>query len=238
MSNETQREPTKILVIEDELAIRKLLRASFTPDEAVIIEAENGEDGILRAAKSNPDVVLLDLGLPDVDGQEVCRRLREWTDVPIIVLSARGQERDKVEALDNGANDYMTKPFSVAELQARIRVTLRHRSKQTSAHVDPVFENGGLRVDIALRQVTKDGVEIKLTPNEYKLLAMLVKHSGMVLTHRQMLLEVWGPAYLEELHYLRVYMAQLRQKIESDPARPKWITTETGVGYRLRSVDD
>lgn len=236
MTDLTKQDPIKILVIEDEAAIRKLLKASFLPEEGTIIEAENGEEGIHKVAKMNPDVVLLDLGLPDIDGQEVCKRLREWTEVPIIVLSARGQERDKIEALDNGANDYMTKPFSVAELQARIRVTLRH-AKKSPAGSEPVFENGGLKVDIAHRTVSKDGVEIRLTPIEYKLLTMLVKHAGMVLTHRQMLLEVWGAAYVDELHYLRVYMAQLRQKIESDPARPVWITTETGVGYRLRMPD-
>lgn len=226
-------EPTKIVVIEDEVQIRRFLRASFEPSEAEIVEAENGQDGIRLVAKSNPDVVLLDLGLPDMDGIEVARQLREWTTVPIVVLSARGQEKDKIEALDAGADDYLTKPFGVGELQARIRVTLRHAAQRKGPEPEPIFESGDLKVDLATRQVFLSDEEIHLTPNEFKLLALLVRHAGMVLTHRQLLTEVWGPAYIDETHYLRVYMGQLRHKLETDPARPRYLRTESGVGYRL-----
>lgn len=223
---------TKLLVIEDEAAIRKLLRAGLEPELYDLFEAENGTEGMRLVAAKNPDVVLLDLGLPDLDGVEVARQLREWTTVPIIVLSARGHEEDKIAALDAGADDYLTKPFGVGELTARIRVALRHR--KTTETPEPVFEAFGVRVDLAGRHVFRDNVEIHLTPNEYKLLAMLIRHSGMVLTHRQLLQEVWGPAYLDESHYLRVYMGQLRQKLEENPANPRMLTTEPGVGYRLR----
>lgn len=225
---------TRIVVIEDEVQIRRFLKAGLDERETELLEAETGEDGLRLVARSNPQVVLLDLGLPDVDGLEVTRRLREWTDVPVIVLSARGQESDKIAALDAGADDYLTKPFGVGELLARIRVTLRHAAKLKGSEPEPLFESGALRVDLAARIVSLDGHEVKLTPIEYKLLACLVRHAGMVLTHRHLLTEVWGPAYADELHYLRVYMAQLRHKLERDPARPKVLTTESGVGYRLR----
>lgn len=225
--------PILIVVIEDETAITKLIRSGYGREEVEVLDALTGEDGIQLVAKSNPDVVLLDLGLPDIDGQEVCRRLREWTDVPIIVLSARGQESDKVQALDSGADDYMTKPFGSNELQARVRAALRHSARKHLTESEPVFRSGPLEVDLQARIVTLNGVEVRLTPIEYKLLATLVRHCGMVLTHRQLLEDVWGPAYVEELHYLRVYMGQLRHKLESDPARPKLIRTESGIGYRL-----
>jgi two-component system, OmpR family, KDP operon response regulator KdpE len=225
-------DPVKILIIEDELPIQRLIQNGYTAAEAHIYSAENGAEGLVSAAKHNPDIIILDLGLPDIDGQEVCRRLREWTETPIIVLSARGRERDKVEALDHGADDYMTKPFSVGELQARVRAALRH-VKRTGTLPDGPFEFGALKVDLNARRVFVNENEVRLTKNEFKLLAMLVRHAGLVLTHKQLLEEVWGPAYADELHYLRVYMGQLRHKLEEDPTRPKYLRTESGVGYRL-----
>lgn len=223
----------KIVVIDDEPAICRLIRTVYGRDEAEVLEAGTGEAGIQLVAKSNPDLVLLDLGLPDIDGQEVCKRLREWTDVPIIVLTARGQEQDKVTALDNQADDYITKPFSTAELQARVRTALRHSARRTSEEKETTFASGPLFVDLRARIVKLDDSEVHLTPTEYKLLTVFIKHAGLVLTHRQLLDAVWGPAYVDELHYLRVYMGQLRHKLEADPARPKLIRTESGIGYRL-----
>ncbi len=225
----------KIIVIDDEVQMRRFLKACFDPGETELLEADTAEEGMRLVARSNPDVVLLDLGLPDMDGIDVTRQLREWTQVPIIVLSARGREKDKIEALDAGADDYLTKPFGVGELLARIRVTLRHVNQSKGPDPDPIFESGDLKVDLSMRRVFVAGQEVHLTPIEFKLLGMLVKHSGMVLTHKQLLTEVWGPAYADETHYLRVYMGQLRHKLESDPARPRHITTEPGVGYRLLS---
>lgn len=222
----------RILVIDDEAPIRRFLRASLDPKEYELLEAEDGQGGLRLAATRNPEVVLLDLGLPDMDGVEVARSLREWSRTPIIVLSARGQEQDKIAALDAGADDYLTKPFGVGELMARIRVALRHAAKDVPP--EPVVEAHGLRIDLAARQVFRDGAEAHLTPNEYKLLAVLARHAGRVVTHRQLLSEVWGEAYVDESHYLRVYMGQLRNKLEADPANPKVLTTESGVGYRLR----
>jgi len=224
-------EKIRILVIDDEIAIRRFLKASL--DEAVyqVLEAANGADGIRLTATENPRVVLLDLGLPDLDGIEVAKRIREWSEVPIVVLSARGQELDKVAALDAGADDYLTKPFGIHELMARVRVALRRSPKLEPE--EPIFESEGLRVDLAGRHVYRNGEEVHLTPTEYKLLALLIRHAGRVVTHRQMLLEVWGPAYAEESHYLRVYMGQLRHKLEENPARPRIFTNEPGVGYRL-----
>jgi two-component system KDP operon response regulator KdpE len=201
--------------------------------EYEVLDAEDGASGMRAVATKNPDVVLLDLGLPDLDGVEVARQLREWTQVPIIVLSARGQEEDKVQALDAGADDYLTKPFGVGELNARIRVALRHAAKD--APNEPVIEVDGLKIDFAARQVFRDGIEIHLTPNEYKLLAALARNSGKVITHRQLLNQVWGPQYEDEPHYVRVYMGQLRHKLESDPSNPRILTTEPGVGYRFRT---
>jgi two-component system KDP operon response regulator KdpE len=222
-----------ILVIEDEPQIRRFLRAALTSHGYRLIEAESGNDGIAQTTLHQPELILLDLGLPDMDGLEVTRRLREWSQVPIVVLSARGQEQDKVAALDMGADDYLTKPFGVAELLARMRVALRHSARVEPAEASPVFVTGSLRVDLLRRQVFVDNQEVHLTPIEYKLLAALVRHAGKVLTHRQLLQEVWGPAYSTESHYLRVYMGQLRHKLEADPARPRYLRTEPGVGYRL-----
>ncbi len=227
-------DPTVILVIDDEPQIRRFLRASLLDTAYRLVEAEDGTSGMRAVATENPAVVLLDLGLPDLDGLEVTRQLREWTQVPILVLSARGQEADKVAALDAGADDYLTKPFSVKELMARVRVALRRRGGD-GVRETPIYDCDGLYVNVATREVRLNGNELHLTPIEHKILSLLVKHAGLVVTHRQLLSEVWGPAYVDELHYLRVFMAQLRQKIEAEPARPRWIKTETGVGYRLRA---
>jgi two-component system KDP operon response regulator KdpE len=224
-----------ILVIEDEAQIRRFLRASLSSHGYRLQEAATGEEGLTKAATFQPDLIILDLGLPDLDGLEVTTRLREWTALPVIVLSARGQEQDKVAALDAGADDYLTKPFGVAELLARLRVALRHSSKTPTEQTAPIFTTSDLAVDLARRQVTIRGQEIHLTPIEYKLLATLVKYAGKVVTHNQLLREVWGPGYAEETHYLRVYMGQLRHKLENEPARPRYILNEPGVGYRLRS---
>lgn len=222
-----------ILVIEDEPALQKFLRLTLSTQDYRIIEASTGEQGLRHTAMSRPDLIILDLGLPDMDGVEVTRRLREWTATPIIVVSARGKEQDKVVALDAGADDYLTKPFGVAELLARVRVTLRHLATANQETGQPAFAVGGLHVDLDKREVKVDGQTVHLTPNEFKLLAVMVKHAGKVLTHRHLLNEVWGPGSGNETHYLRVYMNQLRQKIEGDAARPKYLQTEPGVGYRL-----
>jgi two-component system KDP operon response regulator KdpE len=182
----------------------------------------------------HPDLVILDLGLPDMDGLEVTRRLREWTQTPIIVLSARNHERDKVDALDAGADDYLTKPFGTAELLARMRVATRHSIQAVQGNGNPVFTTGKLRVDLAHRQVLLDDQDIHLTPLEYKLLLVLVQHAGKVVTRKQLLHDVWGPSYVDEMHYLRVYMGQLRHKLEPEPTRPRYLITEPGVGYRLK----
>jgi two-component system KDP operon response regulator KdpE len=220
-----------IVLIEDEPQIRRFLRATLGSHGYRLHEAETGEDGLIEAASRQPDVVILDLGLPDVDGLQVIRRLREWSKVPIIVLSARGQEGDKVAALDAGADDYVSTPFAVGELLARLRVALRHAAAGESG--EPTFTVGDLTVDQIKRQVRVDGREVHLTPIEYRLLTLLVRHSGRVVSQRQLLKEVWGPGQTEQTHYLRVYMGTLRRKLEKDPARPRYLLTEPGVGYRL-----
>jgi two-component system KDP operon response regulator KdpE len=223
-----------VLVIEDEPQIRRFLRATLTNYGYRLIEAITAQEGLAHAATHNPALIILDLGLPDLDGLDVTRQVREWSDVPIIVLSARGQEQDKIAALDAGADDYLTKPFGVGELLARMRVALRHAQQAADANEQPTFEVGDLKVDLARRQVTVADAEVHLTPIEYNLLKTLVQHAGKVVTQTQLLKEVWGPAYSAESHYLRVYMSQLRRKIEVDPARPRYLLTEPGVGYRLR----
>lgn len=222
-----------ILVIEDEPQIRRFLRATLADHGFRLVEAATAQAGLKEAARL-PDLIILDLGLPDLDGLEVTRRLREWSAIPIVVLSARGQEQDKIAALDAGADDYLTKPFGVGELLARIRVALRHAARGAGEVTDPVYTCGALRIDFARRQVFVDDMEVHLTPIEYKLLVTLARHAGKVITHHHLLREVWGPAYETETHYLRVYMGQLRHKLEADPARPRHLTTEPGVGYRLR----
>jgi two-component system KDP operon response regulator KdpE len=225
-----------ILLIEDEPQMRRFLRTALTAHDYRLVEAETAKDGLAQATARNPDVILLDLGLPDRDGLEVTRELRGWSATPVIVLSARGREQDKVAALDVGADDYLTKPFGVDELLARIRVALRHAALPPGAPPEPIFEAGDVRVDLSARRVWRAGEEVHLTPTEYKLLATLVRHAGKVLTHRQLLKEVWGANYANQSHYVRVYLAQLRQKIEADPARPRLLITEPGVGYRLRDA--
>jgi two-component system KDP operon response regulator KdpE len=222
-----------VVLIEDEPPIRRFLRVILEAEGYRLFEAGTGADGLVEAASRQPDVVILDLGLPDMEGLDVLRRIREWTTVPVIVLSARGQERDKVAALDAGADDYVSKPFGAAELLARIRVALRRRARVGPEEAESTFTVGDLQVDLGRRQVLVGGRPVHLTPTEYKLLALLVRHAGRVLTHRQLLTEVVGPAHAGESHYLRVYMAQLRRKLEADPAQPRYLLTEPGVGYRL-----
>jgi two-component system KDP operon response regulator KdpE len=224
-----------ILVIEDEPSLQKFLRVTLESQNYSVIEATRGEEGLRHASVAQPDLIILDLGLPDVDGIEVTRRLRSWSAIPIIIVSARGKEQDKVAALDAGADDYLTKPFGVGELLARLRVTMRHLSAAKPDTGNSVFEVGDLRVDLGRREISVGGETVRLTRNEFRLLGVLVKNPGRVMTHRQLLREVWGPGSVEENHYLRVYMNQLRQKLEADPARPKYLLTEPGVGYRLVS---
>lgn len=223
-----------ILLIEDEPEIRRFLRTTLPAHGFRLHEAATGQGGLTEAKARNPDLILLDLGLPDLEGNEVIRRMREWTATPIIVLSAREQEQAKVAALDLGADDYITKPFGVNELLARIRTALRHAAR-TGDDGESVFVLGDLRVDLGRRQVFVSGKEVHLTPIEYKLLTTLIRYAGKVLTHRQLLKEVWGPLHVEEGHYLRVYMRQLRNKLEKTPAHPRYLVTELGVGYRLRT---
>ena len=222
----------RVLVVDDEAAIQRFLRTALDTGEFSLHQAENGHAALAAAAAARPDIILLDLGLPDMDGVEVIRRIREWSQVPIIVLSVREREDDKVKALDAGADDYLTKPFGVAELLARIRVALR-RSLQLVP--EPVYRIDDLEVDLARRRVTVDGGEVQLTPTEYDLLRLLVSHAGKVLTHGQILRQIWGVAYVEQPHVLRVNISNLRHKIERDPSRPRYILTEPGVGYRLRA---
>jgi len=225
-----------VLVVDDEPQVLRFLRASLGAHGYRLVEATSGQQALVEAATRGPDIVLLDLGLPDLDGVEVARRLREWSAVPVIVLSARGQENDKILALDAGADDYLTKPFGTGELLARMRVALRHAARVADGAGNSVVETGDLRVDLAVRRVFVRGEEARLTRTEFNLLATLAKHAGKVITHRQLLREVWGPGATGQSHYLRVYMGQLRHKLEEDATRPRYLLTETGVGYRL-SVD-
>jgi len=222
----------RILLIDDERAIRRLLRAALAAHGYEVLEAATGEEGLQSAATQHPDVIILDLGLPDLDGVQVTRRLREWTQTPIIILSVRGSEEDKIAALDAGADDYLTKPFGTGELTARIRAALRRI--QPPGEGQPVFQVDELRVDLLHRTVSVDDHLVDLTPNEYELLKLLVQHAGKVVTHRQLLRAVWGSGYEEEAHLLRVNISNLRHKLESDPAQPRYILTESGVGYRLK----
>jgi two-component system KDP operon response regulator KdpE len=219
-----------VLVIDDEIQIRRLLRITLEANGYKVIEAENGKDGLVEAASRHPDIVILDLGLPDMDGVTVLKRLREWSQIPVVVLSVRERDEDKTTALDNGADDYVTKPFSTPELLARLRVALRHAQPSDE---QAVFRCGELEVDLGARLVKVKGQQIKLTATEYSLLRLLVRHAGKVLTHNQILKEVWGPNATEQTHYLRVYMARLREKIEAVPSRPSFLITEPGVGYRF-----
>ncbi len=230
----SENRPT-VLVVEDEPQMLKFLRIALDSHGYRVLDAKTGAEAIQQATAYTPDIVILDLGLPDMDGLEVAKRIREWSAVPIIVVSARGQEDSKVRALDEGADDYLTKPFGAAELLARLRVALRHAARTTAPEVSQVAIGTEVVIDLARRIVTKGGEELHLTPIEYKLLVALAKHAGMVLTHRQLLERVWGPGHANETQYLRVYMGQLRHKLEADPARPRHLLTETGVGYRLKT---
>ena len=222
-----------VLVVDDERQIRRLLCVCLEGNGYRVVEAATGQEGITMAAQRVPDVVVLDLGLPDMDGLAVLKRLREWSRTPVVVLSVRDREEDKIAALDHGADDYVTKPFGSGELLARLRVALRHAAP---AGEMTVFRSGPVEMDLAARVVRKNGVEVRLTATEYSLLRLLVRHAGKVLTHRQILREVWGPNYEEQTHYLRVYVAHLREKLEADPSHPALLLTEPGVGYRLMEI--
>lgn len=224
------------LIIEDEPHMRRFLRATLRGNAFQVAEAASAREGLAQAAGRNPEVILLDLGLPDRDGREVTRELRRTTRAPIIILSARGQEHEKVTLLDLGADDYLTKPFGAAELLARIRVALRHAAFPAETSQEPIYLAGDVTVDLVRRQVFRGRDEVHLTPTEFKLLLVLIRHAGRVLTHRQLLQEVWGANFVEYTHYLRVYMAQLRHKLERDPTRPRLLLTEPGIGYRLRET--
>lgn len=226
-----------LLLVEDELAMRRFLRASLQAHGYRLIEAGTASEAVIAITTQNPDLVLLDLGLPDGDGIELTRSVRQYSRVPIVVVSARGRESDKVDALDAGADDYLTKPFGIHELLARIRVAFRHRDAGTG-EPDPTFTLGELTVDLARRRVTLGDQEVHLTPIEYRLLAYFARNPGKLLTHQQILNEVWGPKYATHTHYVRVHMAELRKKIERDAARPKLIVTEPGIGYRMRDRDE
>lgn len=221
----------RILVVDDETPIRRYLRAALTAQGFTVYEASNGEEALNAVLANRPDMIILDLGLPDMDGIEVARRLREWSQTPIIILSVREAEHDKIAALDAGADDYLTKPFGTGELLARMRVAQR---RQLANADEPVFQVGALKMDISRRLVTLNENEIALTPTEYEILRLLMQNAGKVLTHNQLLRQVWGTAYESEMHLLRVNISNLRRKIEPDPARPQYIVTESGVGYRLR----
>jgi two-component system KDP operon response regulator KdpE len=221
----------RVLVVDDETSIRRYLRAALTAQGFVVYEASSGQDAINAVLANHPDIIILDLGLPDIDGIEVTRRLREWSQTPIIILSVREAEQDKIAALDAGADDYLTKPFGTGELMARMRVALRQLTNKPD---DPVLQVDGLKMDVSRRLVTVDENQISLTPIEYEILRLLLQNAGKVITHRQLLKQVWGTAYENEMHILRVNVSNLRRKIEPDPSRPHYLLTEPGVGYRLR----
>lgn len=224
-----------VLVVEDDAQMRKFVRIALESHDYRVVEAQSGAEALRQASAYTPDAVLLDLGLPDMDGLAVAKRLREWTTVPVLVISARGQEDMKVQALDGGADDYLTKPFGTAELLARLRVALRHAARLHEAPNALVQIGQDVEVDLLKRQVRVRGAEVHLTPIEYKLLTALAKHAGMVVTHRQLLEQVWGPGHAHQMQYLRVYMTQLRHKLEQHPARPRYLVTEPGIGYRLKT---
>jgi len=223
-----------IVVIEDDPAIRLFLRTGLGVHGFKVFEADSGRQGIIEAGVRKPDLIILDLGLPDMDGVDVIKTVREWSVMPIIILSARSTEQNKIDALDAGADDYLTKPFGLGELLARIRVEMRHSVSSPAQDQSGVFTSGALKVDLLKRQVMVDDREVHLTPIQYRLLSVLIKNAGKVLTHQYLLKEVWGPSYKDNSHYLRIYMSQLRQKLETDPTQPQYLLTESGVGYRLK----
>lgn len=223
-----------IVVIEDDPAIRLFLRTGLGAHGFKIFEADSGRQGIVEAGVRKPDLIILDLGLPDMDGVDVIKTIREWSVMPIIILSARSTEQNKIDALDAGADDYLTKPFGLGEMLARIRVAMRHSVSSPAQDQSGVFTSGALKVDLLKRQIFVGDREVHLTPIQYRLLSLLVKNAGKVLTHQYLLKEVWGPSYRDNQHYLRIYMSQLRQKLETDPTQPQYLLTESGVGYRLK----
>lgn len=225
--------PVRVLVVEDEKQIRRFVRVAVEEEGCEVVEAETRAEGLLEAGARHPALLILDLGLPDGNGIDLIRDLRGWSDIPVLILSARSQEHDKIDALDAGADDYLTKPFSVGELRARVRALLRRGSRSADS-ASPVIAFGQVVVDLSRRLVTRDGAEVHLTPIEYRLLTVLVGHPGKVLTQRKLLREIWGPSYVESSHYLRVYVGHLRQKLEDDPTQPKHFLTETGIGYRFQ----
>jgi two-component system, OmpR family, KDP operon response regulator KdpE len=233
--NKTSKTSTIVLVIDDEPQIRRLLRVTLEANGYEVFDAMNGQDGIVQAAQRRPEIILLDLSLPDLDGVEVLKRIREWSRIPIIILSVRDREDDKIAALDAGADDFITKPFGNGELLARLRTTLRRNQPQSA---EAIFRTGKIEVDLAARLVRKNDQEVKLTPTEYSLLRLLVTHAGKVLTHRQLLTEVWGPNAVEQTQYLRVHISHLREKLEDNIAQPKFIITEPSVGYRAIRLDE
>jgi two-component system KDP operon response regulator KdpE len=226
----------KVLVVDDEPQIRRFLRASLQSHDYTVLEAENGKEAVRVCTVQKPDLLILDLGLPDMDGLDVIKLVREWSQIPIIVLSIRSDDVDKIEALDRGANDYVTKPFSMGELLARMRAALRQGRSEPGDGGGNIVTAGDVSIDLSKRLITLGGTPVKLSRKEYDLLKILATHSGKVITHQQLLQEVWGPAYVGETQYLRVYIGQLRQKLERDPAAPRWLITEPGVGYRLQTT--
>lgn len=225
--------PARVLIVEDEKQIRRFVRVAVEEEGCEVVEAETRAQGLLEAGARQPALLILDLGLPDGNGIDLIRDLRGWSDIPVLILSARSQEHDKIDALDAGADDYLTKPFSVGELRARVRALLRRGSRSADS-ASPVIAFGQVVVDLSRRLVTRDGAEVHLTPIEYRLLTVLVGHPGKVLTQRKLLREIWGPSYVESSHYLRVYVGHLRQKLEDDPTQPEHFLTETGIGYRFQ----
>jgi two-component system, OmpR family, KDP operon response regulator KdpE len=223
-----------IVVIEDDPAIRLFLRTGLVTHGFKVFEADRGQQGIVEAGIRKPDLIILDLGLPDMDGVDVIKAIRAWSNMPIIILSARSAEQHKIDALDAGADDYLTKPFGLGELLARIRVEMRHSVSSPDQNQSGMFTTGDLKVDLLKRQVIMGDREVHLTPIQYRLLSVLIKNAGKVLTHQFLLKETWGPSYRENSHYLRIYMSQLRQKLETDPTQPQYLLTESGVGYRLK----
>lgn len=223
--------PTRVLVVDDEPTIHRFLAPALLANDYEVLKADNGSDALRQIASDAPDIVILDLGLPDMDGKDVITRVRQWSDVPIIILSARDREAEKIAGLDCGADDFVNKPFGVGELMARLRAALRHRMQRNGE--TPVVSVGGLEIDVPRRRVTWQGAEVNLSPKEFDLLAFLTRHVGKVVTHRQILTAVWGPAHEHDTQYLRVYIGQLRQKIEPNPSDPRFILTEPGIGYRL-----
>ena len=223
-----------IVVIEDDPAIRRFLRTGLTAQSFKVFEASHGRQGIIEAGVRKPDLIILDLGLPDMDGVDVIKSIRQWSAMPIIILSARSSEQHKIDALDAGANDYLTKPFGLGELLARIRVAMRHSISSLAQDQHGIFSTGELKVDLLKRQIFVGNKEVHLTPIQYRLLSVLIKNAGKVLTHQYLLKEVWGPSYRDNSHYLRIYMSQLRQKLEADSTQPHYLLTESGVGYRLK----